>query len=106
MSKHRGREERRRLVGEWEVSGESAGRFARRAGVSEATLYRWRGLLSRSARRPGRAALAKIVEVRATQVTSVDQFEVRLACGRRVGVPVSFDAEALSRLLVVLEARS
>lgn len=106
MRKHRGREEWRRLVDEWEASGESAGRFARLAGVSEGTLYRWRDLLTRSARKPRPVALAKIVEVRATQVTPADQFEVRLACGRRVGVPASFDGEALGRLLGVLEARS
>ena len=104
--KHRGREEWRRLVDEWEASGESACRFARLAGVSEGTLYRWRGLLTRSARKPRQVALAKIVEVRATQVMAADQFEVWLACGRRVGVPASFDGKALARLLGVLEARS
>jgi hypothetical protein len=31
------------------------------------------------------------------------RFEVRLADGRSVGVPLSFDAEALERLLRVLE---
>jgi transposase-like protein len=106
MSKYRGREEWRRLVEEWEGSGESARRFARLVGVSEATLYRWRGSLTRSARKPGPTALAKIVEVRATQVASADRFEVRLASGRCVGVPVSFDGEALGRLLRVLEGTS
>ena len=106
MSKHRGREEWRRLIDEWVAGGKSAGRFARVARVSEATLYRRRGLLTRSARRQGQAVLGKIVEVRATQVTSADHFEVRLACGRRVGVPVSFDGEALGRLLRVLEGTS
>jgi len=106
MSRYRGREEWRRLVKEWEASGASAGRFARLVGVSEATLYRWRGSLARLARKPARTDLAKIVEVRATQVTSAEHFEVRLACGRRVGVPVSFDGEALGRLLRVLEGTS
>jgi transposase-like protein len=103
MGKYRGREEWRRLVDDWEASGASTRRFARLVGASEATLYRWRGLLTRSARNPGQATLAKIVEVRATQVTSADHVEVRLTCGRRVGVPVSFDGEALGRLLLVLE---
>jgi transposase-like protein len=106
MRKHRGRKEWRRLVDEWATSGESAGRFARLVGVSEGTLYRWRGVLTRSAKGPGPASLAKIVEVRATQVTSADHFEVRLACGRHVGVPASFDGEALGRLLRVLEGTS
>jgi IS30 family transposase len=106
MGKYRGREEWRRLVEDWEASGASARRFARLVGVSEATLYRRRGSLTRSARKPDQAALAKIVEVRATQVTSADHFEVRLTCGRRVGVPVSFDGEALGRLLRVLEGTS
>jgi len=106
MGKYRGREEWRRLVDDWKASGASARRFARLVGVSAATLYRWRGSLTKSAKKPGSAALAKIVEVRATQVMSVDHFEVQLACGRRVGVPMSFDCEALGRLLRVLEGTS
>jgi hypothetical protein len=104
MGKHRGRDEWRRLVEEWEVSGESAREFARRVGVSRATLYRQQRLRASAGRKPPEAALAKFVEVRAARQPSDDRFEVRLIDGRCVGVPPSFDGEALGRLLRVLEA--
>jgi hypothetical protein len=51
------------------------------------------------------AALSKIIEVRPARLLAADdRFEVRLADGRSVGVPSSFDADALGRLLRVLEA--
>jgi hypothetical protein len=49
-------------------------------------------------------SLAKLVEVQPVVRTTDDRFEVRLADGRSVGVPPSFDGEALGRLLRVLEA--
>ena len=89
----------------WEASGKSAREFARRAGTSAATLYRWRRALRRSNGRKGaELVLAKIVEVRGARAASDDRFEVRLPDGRSVGVPPSFDGDALGRLLRVLEA--
>jgi transposase-like protein len=104
--RHRRREEWRRLLAEWDESGESAVGFAGRIGVSTQTLYRWRTALEGAARGAAAAALAEIVEVRAAQPPADDRFELRLGGGRSVGVPTSFDEVALARLLRVLEAAS
>ena len=91
-------------VARWEASDETAREFARRAGTSAATLYRWRRGLRRSKRSQGvERALARIVEVRGARAASDDRFEVRLADGRSVVIPPSFDGDALGRLLRVLE---
>ena len=88
----------------WEESGESAAVFAAsRVGTTARTLCRWRRDLRKAATLP-RAALAKIVEVRPAQLVADVRFEVRLPDGRSVGVPASFDASALERLLRVLAA--
>ena len=87
----------------WEESGESAAVFASRVGTTARTLCRWRRDLRKTATLPG-PTLAKIVEVRPARLVADDRFEVRLADGRSVGVPPSFDAGALERLLRVLEA--
>lgn len=104
MGKHRGRDEWRRLVEEWEESGESASEFGHRVGVTPSTLYRQRRMRASAARKHPQAALARFVEVRAARQPSDDRFEIRLIDGRCVGVPPSFDGEALRRLLRVLEA--
>ncbi|MBC8057935.1 MAG: hypothetical protein H7Y61_15290 [Rhizobiales bacterium] len=85
----------------WQESGESAAVFAKQIGVSAATMWRWKQELSKVA--VTGPALAKIVEVRPTLLTVDDRFDVRLAGGRCVGVPPSFDEAALARLLRVLE---
>lgn len=89
------------MVARWEASGESAAVFARHTGTKAVTLYRWRREL-RAAAAAG-PILAKIVEVRPAGLTADDRFDVRLGDGRSVGVPPSFDAGALERLLRVLE---
>ena len=93
------------LVARWEASCESAAEFAGRVGTGAATLYRWRRELrgAPAAKAPA-LSLAKLVEVRPLVRTTDERFEVRLADGRSVGVPPSFDGDALARLLRVLEA--
>jgi len=91
-----------KLVARWQESGESAAVFAKRIGVSAATVWRWKQELSKVA--VARRELAKIVEVRPTLMTADDRFDVRLAGGLCVGVPASFDEAALARLLRALEA--
>ena len=93
-------------IARWEASGESAAVFASRSGTSTSTLYRWqRELRKATGLEKAESALAKIVEVRPTRVsTADDRFEVRLLDGRSVVVPPSFDADALTGLLHVLEA--
>jgi transposase-like protein len=92
------------LVAQWEASGESASVFASTAGVNAGTLWRWRRALkqARTSEWAG-PALAKLVEVRPARLPVDDRFEVRLAGGRCVGVPASFDEAALARLLRMLE---
>src|SRR4051794_36435864 len=97
----RKREDWPKLVARWEASGESAAVFARHVGTKAVTLYRWRRELRQAAAAP-EPALAKIVEVRPARLAADDRFEVRLGDGRSVGVPPTFDAGALERLLRVL----
>ena len=93
------------LVARWEASGESAAEFGRRIGTGAGTLYRWRRKVRATAGRDPAPAVAKLVEMRPAVVAFADdRFEVRLAGERSVRVPPSFDAEALGRLLRVLEA--
>ena len=94
------------MVTEWNASGESAVGFADRIGVASQTLYRWRTALGGVPQPARDAALAKIVEVRATRPAADDRFELRLVSGRSVAVPASFDETALARLLRVVEAAS
>ena len=101
----RKREAWRRLVARWEASGESAAEFAGRVGAGAATLYRWRRELRRApAAKAAALSLTKLVELRPLVRATDERFEVRLPDGRSVGVPPSFDAGALGRLLRVLEA--
>jgi hypothetical protein len=105
-----GRKHRRKdwpeLVAQWESSGDGAAEFASGLGVHEKTLQRWKQELARAARKQRLPKLARIVEMRPARTPADDRFEVRLAGGRCVGVPASFDREALQRLLRVLEAAS
>jgi transposase-like protein len=105
MSKrrHRGRDEQRRLIQEWEESGESAAAFAERIGVASNTLYRWRAASTSAPLKVPESTLARIVEVRAAAMPADTRFEIEFG-GRRVRVPASFDETGLRRLLRVLEA--
>jgi len=90
-------------VARWEASDKSAREFARQIGVGPETLSRWRRELRSVAAEDTGPALAKIVEVRSARAPAEDRFEVGLGDGRSVGVPAHFDADALARLLRVLE---
>jgi len=96
----------RALIREQERSGLSVSEFARRRGVSVATLYWWRSQLSR---RGGRGRATRLMAVEVVGSKEVDpssgdrDFELELSGGRRLRVPARFDAEALSRLIVAVE---
>jgi transposase-like protein len=95
-------EEQRRLVREWNESGEAAAAFARRIGVASNTLYRWRAALASLAPEVSASTLGRIVEVRAASASTSAHFEIDVG-SRRVRVPASFDEAGLRRLLRVLE---
>jgi transposase len=107
------RGEWRKRVARWKSSGLTAKEFAAEVGINAGTLQYWQYKLKYGDRldkppQPGTrsdAIVASLVEVPAPAVSMVDQrFEVELGNGRRVWVAVGFDAEALRRLLAVLEA--
>jgi transposase-like protein len=101
--RHIRREEWRKLLAS--AQEETATEIADRLGCSPGTVCRWRRLLAEEARAPRSAAL-KMIELRPVRLAADDRFEVRLAGGRSIGVPPSFDGPALERLLRVLEAAS
>jgi hypothetical protein len=102
MARHK-REDWPSLLAQWEAGGESPAEFASRMGVHPRTLGRWKRALEKGVDRLERARTPRIVEVRSVGLPADHRFEVRLAGGRSVGVPPSFDGEALGRLLRVLE---
>jgi transposase-like protein len=92
------------------ASGLTVAEFAERAGVTEATIYRWRQLFR--TREATEALPAKLIEVTATPPSSLatepsssGPLVVRLCSGRRsIDVPAAFDSDELRRLLSVLES--
>jgi len=100
----------RALVIEQERSGESVREFARRRGLSPATLYWWRSRLQRRGSKPCRAPieLAPVTMLRTelpSRVEVAGAFELVFGGNRRLRIPVDFDRASLQRLLEVLEER-
>jgi transposase-like protein len=110
----------RSWVEELARSGESVREFAARHGLKPGTLSYWRWKLRQaeqarsSVRRPrppkarSRLEVASLpagsfIEVQASGVG--DRFELELANGRRLRIPSGFEAQALQRLLGVLEVQ-
>lgn len=97
----------RALVREQESSGASVQEFARRRGLSAATLYWWRSRLRQGrAGRGDRLQLAPVTILPSEagpQARAPAAFELDLAGGRRLRVPADFDADALRRLVATLE---
>lgn len=89
-----------------ERSGWSVAEFAAREGLSALRLERWRRRLGATGEGVGfvevTAAAAASRPAGASSVGGA-MFEVVVATGRIVRVPPDFDAEALQRLLAVLE---
>jgi transposase-like protein len=96
----------RALVREQESRGETVQDFARRRGLSAASLYWWRSQLRRSGReRSAGVALAPVTLLRSEKSvhSGGGGFEIVLRNGRRVIVPADYDAESLRHLVVELE---
>ena len=107
----RTREEWRRILGHLRRSRMSLRAFAEANEINWRTLQHWKYVLGKEdgsgGGTCGRGAGEELsfVEVRGAPVTADVRFEVEVA-GRRVRVPAAFDADALVRLMEVLEGRS
>jgi hypothetical protein len=107
------RQEWAKRVERWGESGLTANEFASELGINARTLVYWKWRLGKdSARRttPERAigrARAKEGPLRLLEVSPVtvgdSRVEIELRNGRKLQVPATFDAEALGRVVRVLE---
>jgi hypothetical protein len=111
--KRASRDEWRKRVDRWKDSGLTAKEFAAETGINAGTLQFWRYKLARGtpasvrrrARRAAASIVSSIVEVRpAAPAAEESRFEIEIGNGRRVRVPMVFDATALRSLLSVLDA--
>ena len=106
--------EKLRIVEESYRGHRQASATARRHGISRALLHRWRrdareGVLTDGEQMPS-FIQATVVETpqqarREGGAVSVGQMEIALANGRRVRVGPDVDAEALRRVLAVVDGR-
>ena len=104
----------------WRESGQAASAFAEANGLNVWTLRGWSGRLQReqrSQRKPRAASRAVAVRVgeaakplpfvelitSATSDAGDERFEIVLSANRSIRVPVRFDADALRRLLEVVD---
>jgi transposase-like protein len=94
------------LLSEQERSGQSVRAFALARGLSPLTLYGWRRKLGRTRRRGGAVngglVAVDVVEHQPVLAETSRGFEVLLANGSRVRVPLDFEAGRLAELLTVL----
>jgi hypothetical protein len=118
MHERTSRREWSRRVGRWRRSGKTSKEFAAETGVNARTLLWWSSKLrgERATAKAERMAPADvrgkavrgitepaIVELAGAGVLGGERFELELSGGRRLMIPAGFDADALSRLLAVLE---
>ncbi len=103
------REQWAKRVREWRRSGLSAKEFAATAGVKRGTLTHWAWRLGKESREAARseaperpAAAGDIFAIVPRRCDAA--FELELCGGRRLRIPEEFSAEALGRLLSVLES--
>ena len=113
-----GREVWSKRVARWRESGLTAKQFAAETGVNPHTLTHWAWRLGggqgkgrrAAAKRPRAAEAPEWIEVIGGGTGSASGrpadggFEIGLASGRTVRVPMEFNAEVLARLLAVVDA--
>jgi transposase len=100
-------------VKRWKESGLTASEFAQKMGLNENTLRYWATQLRKDAapgepqeNGPRKAAGSSMAFVEVAGFGAAESaFEIAFASGLMVRVPPSFDAEALQRLLSLLEVR-
>ena len=92
----------------WRDSGLSAEQFAAELGINANTLKFWKYKFSLPVgeKKPGKGKSKPLplVELRTVPVVQAAAFDLEVRGGRRVHVPAGFDADALKRLLAVLES--
>lgn len=98
-------------LAQWRESGLTAERFADEIGVNASTLSGWKYKVA-AENRPGSQQAVAPARVEFVEVVGVpacaggeERLEVVCLGGRTVRVPTTFDADALVRLLDVLERR-
>jgi hypothetical protein len=104
------REEWRKRVERWKDSGLTAQQYATELGIKASTLQYWKHKLGKPELAPGREsgrvsqveALPSLLELEPIVTASAATFELELGGGRRLRIPVGFDAPSLERLLEVL----
>jgi hypothetical protein len=96
-------EQWRRVVSEFEASGETARAFAEPRGITASALSYWRRRLARDTDVTAPSSLAvSFVEVR-PDAAAAARYEIVLGNGRVVVVGPQFDEMTLDRLLRVVE---
>ena len=108
------RDEWAKRVERWKDSGLTAKEFASELGVNPRSLVFWKWQLGKGAAKTLKGSPAPsssrstttlpLVELPSAPPTS--HFELELAGGRRLTIPSAFDADALRRLISVLEEAS
>ena len=104
------REEWRKRVERWKDSGLTAQQYATELGIKASTLQYWKHKLGQPELPPGRKAgratraqaLPSLLELQPIVTASATTFELEIGGGRRLRIPVGFDAPSLERLLEVL----
>jgi transposase-like protein len=86
-----------------ESSGHNVSEFAEAIGVSAATLYLWRRRFAGSLPVPTTSRGLLEVQVGPGVDARRELFTVRLVDGNEIVVPAAFDADALRRILEVLQ---
>jgi len=107
-----GRDEWAKRVARWKDSGLTAKEFATELGINPRSLVFWKWQLGKGSGpaaesvKSGRAPARPLPLIELGQVAAPVQFELELGGGRRLAIPSTFDADALRRLLAVLESAS
>jgi len=106
------RAEWQKRIERWNDSGLSAEQFAAEMGINAGTLRHWKYFLGKRASgalasKPTRPIVANsLVEVQPVVAAApTAAFELELGADRRLRIPPQFEADALERLLAVLERR-
>jgi hypothetical protein len=90
----------RRWIGQWQQSGLSVRGFCARHGLAQPSFYAWRRQIQQ---RDAVAGTFVAVQVVPDDELPPSPFEIVLPGGRTLRVPRGFDANALRKLLAVLE---